>query len=164
MITVHDEPGVLTIDVAGPATMVESPAVQEAVSEGVLRGVHVVRIDLRDCTTMDSTFSGTLLALKRDLELTRGTLTLVSPSLKVVELLGQMGLDGFYDVESAERATGPWHEVAPAPPQVDRLRRLIADAHDELARIPGPAADAFRAVVEELRREGDAGQRRGPGV
>ena len=32
------------------------------------------------------------------------------------------------------------------------LRRLIVNAHDELARIPGPQADAFRAKCAELGR------------
>ena len=104
MLSLHDEPGILTIDVAGAATMVESPAVHETASERMSRGVRVVRIDLRDCVAMDSTFSGTLLALKRELDRLDGTLTLVSPSPKVVEVLAQMGLDGFYDVEIAERA------------------------------------------------------------
>jgi hypothetical protein len=101
---------------------------------------------------MDSTFSGTLLALKRELERLGGTLTLVSPSAKVVEVLSQMGLEGFYAIDPAERARGPWVEISMAPPSVERLKRLIVDAHDELSRVPGPAADAFREVVRELRR------------
>jgi len=114
MLYAHDEPGVLTIDVAGPATMVESPAVHATASARMSRGVRVVRIDLRDCAIMDSTFSGTLLALKRELERKDGTLTLVTPSPKVVELLGQMGLEDFYDLDLAERACGPWEEISPA--------------------------------------------------
>lgn len=152
MLYAHEEPGVLTIDVAGPATMVESTAVHETASERVSRGVRVVRIDLRDCVLMDSTFSGTLLAVKRELERCGGTLTLVSPSPKVVELLGQMGLADFYDVDFSERSCGPWDEISPAAASASRLRRLITDAHEELVRIPGPTADAFRAVVDELRR------------
>lgn len=156
MLCVHDDPRVLTIDVAGPATILESPAVQATASERMSRGVRAVRIDLRDCAAMDSTFSGTLLALKRELEGLGGTLTLVSPSPKVVEILRQMGLEDFYDVDVAERAAGPCREISLAPPKVATLRRLIADAHDELARMPGPHADSFRAVADELRRSEDS--------
>jgi anti-anti-sigma regulatory factor len=132
--------------------MMESPAVHATASERMSRGVRVVRIDLRDCTVMDSTFSGTLLALKRELERRDGTLTLVSPSPKVVELLGQMGLENFYDVELADHARGPWTEIVSAPPSVDRLKRFIAGAHEELVRVPGRPADTFRGVVDQLRR------------
>lgn len=152
MLSAHDEPGILTIDVAGPATVVESPAVHETARDRMSRGVRVVRIDLRDCVVMDSTFSGTLLALKRELERHDGTLTLVSPSPKVVELLGQMGLEGFYDVETGERGPGPWKEIVPAPPSLERIRSVVRAAHDELVRSPGPCEELFRDVARELRR------------
>ena len=63
MIRAHDDGPILTLDIVGVATMMESPAVQEAVALHLARGGRVVRLDLRDCTVMDSTFSGTLLSL-----------------------------------------------------------------------------------------------------
>lgn len=153
MLRSHDEPAVLTIDVEGPATMLESPAVRETASERLAaHGPCALRIDLRDCTTMDSTFSGTLLSLKRQVDKIGGTLTLVSPSEKVLELLRQMGLEDFYNVDVADRIDGAWSELVTSPTNVERLKRMIVDAHDELARVPGPSADTFRSVVEELRR------------
>src|SRR5262249_12764859 len=104
MIRAHLEATVLTLDVGGPASMMESPTVHAAVTKQLTRGVRTVHLDLRDCTLMDSTFSGTLLSLKRLLDKLGGTMSLVSPSTKVVELLGQMGLEGFYTIESAPRA------------------------------------------------------------
>jgi anti-anti-sigma factor len=159
MIRVHEEGAVLTLDVAGPATMMESPAVQTYANERLLRGIRAIRVDLRDCTTMDSTFSGTLLALKRQLAPLGGSFTLVSPSAKVCELLNQMGLVDFYDVALAERVEGAWREITSCTPRVDQLRRLVLDAHDELARVPGPAGRTFRAVADELRRCDPDGRR-----
>jgi anti-anti-sigma factor len=152
MIRAHREPQALTLAVAGPATMTESPAVQASASEEVSRGMRALRVDLRDCTTMDSTFSGTLLALKRQLDAVGGSLTLVSPSPKVCEQLDQMGLDDFYAVDIAAPAEGAWREVPCAPGAIDALRRLVIDAHEQLARVPGPAARTFRGVADELRR------------
>jgi anti-anti-sigma factor len=153
MIRALDQPNVLMLDVAGSATVTETPAVSELASERINEGrIRGVRIDLRDCTMMDSTFSGTLLALKRQLEASGGTLTLVSPSSKVLEMLSQMGLDDFYDVEISERPDGDWKDVAKAPLQLERLQRLILDAHDELVRVP-EAEHTFRDVVDELRRD-----------
>jgi anti-anti-sigma regulatory factor len=152
MLRVHDEPASSTIDVAGAATMIESAAVHETASERIARGVRAIRIDLRDCKMMDSTFLGGLLSLQRHLAGMGGTLTLVSPAPYVVELLGQMGLEGFYAVEVADRSEVGWRELPAVLPRVGTLRRLVIDAHDELARVPGPAAESFRAVVDELRR------------
>jgi anti-anti-sigma factor len=155
MIRAHEDPAVLTLDVAGPATMMESPVVNDAASERLASGVRALCVDLRDCTAMDSTFSGTLLSLKRQLEHAGGTLTLVSPSPTVLALLKQMGLEDFYTIDVADRVQGSWDEIRPKTPSTDKLRRLILDAHDELACVPGLAADAFRPVAEELHRDDD---------
>jgi anti-anti-sigma factor len=152
MIRAHRDPLALTLAVAGPATMTESPAVQQSASEEVSRGMRAVRVDLRDCTAIDSTFSGTLLALKRKLDAVGGSLTLVSPSPKVREQLDQMGLDDFYAVDIAAPAEGAWREVPCTPGTLEALRRLVIDAHEQLARVPGPAGRAFHGVVDELRR------------
>ncbi len=153
MIRSHDEPVVLTLVVEGPATMVESPAVSEATTERLRRGVRALRLDLRDCTALDSTFSGTLLSLKRQLEDVGGTLTLVSPSAKVIDLLRQMDLEDFYTIEIADRIGGLLTDVPTTRPNDERLSRLIVDAHEQLSRVPGAAGAAFRTVVEEMRRD-----------
>jgi anti-anti-sigma factor len=155
MIRTHDDPSILTVDVAGPATMMESPAVASLANERIASGVRAVRIDLRDCTTMDSTFSGTLLALERQLGRLGGSLTLVSPSERVVELLEQMGVDDFYAIELSERGDGPWVVAPLARPRTTILERVVFDAHDELSHLPIPQADAFRAVCDELCRTPD---------
>ena len=152
MIRAHEEPEVLTLDVEGPATMVDSLAVQAMAKEQLACGLREMRVDLRSCTVMDSTFSGTLLGLQRQLDSVGGTLTLVSPSPKVMELLEQMGLEDFYVIEARARANGAAREISGERPDVEELKRLVLDAHDELSRLPGPAGDAFREVAEELRR------------
>lgn len=152
MIRAHEEPGALTLDVAGPATMLESPAVQDAAREEVLRGVRCVRLDLRDCTAIDSTFSGTLLALKRQLDAVGGSLTLVSPSSKVLELLEQMGLEDFYAIDNAERVSGSWKELKALRPETEALEKLVIQAHDELAQVPGAASETFENVATELHK------------
>ncbi len=156
MIRTYEKQGILTLDIAGPATMIESPAVHDAARTSLSRGVRCVRIDLRDCTTMDSTFSGTILSLKRELEELGGALTLVSPSARVLELLREMGLEDFYAIEVGERPVGPCRTIATATPEVATLRRRILDAHEELLRVPGAPGDAFSTVVEELRRDAPA--------
>jgi Sec-independent protein secretion pathway component TatC len=74
---------------------------------------------------MDSTFSGTLLSLKRQLAAIGGALTLVSPSPRVLELLRQMGVDDFYTIEVAERRPCAWIEVPLARPEAFHMPLVI---------------------------------------
>lgn len=157
MIRAHHGPAVLSIGVDGPATMLESAAVQEVADESVAEGARELFVDLRDCTTMDSTFSGTLLSLERRLQGCGGQLTLVSPSPRVMELLRQMGLEDFYKIEEAEptptKDDDGWTEISTASPSVDKLKQVVIESHEELANLPSLAAPAFRTVVEELRKD-----------
>ncbi len=153
MIRLHmDAPTGLTLDIAGKATMVEAPTVERTAIERVEQGARVIRMDLRDCEVLDSTFSGTLLGLKRRLDAIGGELVLVSPSPCVLEVLRLMGLEDFYSIDVAERVGGPWQPVTIVRPETDDLKRLILESHQLLSDVPGPAGNEFRSVVEELRR------------
>lgn len=135
--------------------MAESPVVQELANARIRSGTRMVRIDLRDCTAMDSTFSGMLLVLKRVVEASSGELVLVAPSRKVIEVLRQMGIEDFYATDFAERPPAThaaWREVAVPLPELETLQRVVLESHEELSLVPGPAAEAFREVVRELRR------------
>ena len=114
-----------------------------------------MRLDLRGCTAIDSTFSGTLLSLQRQLEDVGGKLTLVSPSAKVLELLEKMSLDDFYAIEIADPldVDHAGVELPLTRPSGASFGRMVLDAHDELASLPGPAGSVFRTVVEEMRRD-----------
>jgi anti-sigma B factor antagonist len=159
MIRAHfDSPTTLTLDVHGPATMLEGATVEANASAHIARGARVVRVDLRDCTVMDSTFTGTLLALKRRLDALDGELVLVSPSAPVLKSLELMGLDDFYEVDVEARVDGPWQPVTTISPERRDLERLVLDAHELLSDVPGPAAREFRSVVDELRRGQDAAE------
>ena len=157
MIRAHETPTTLTLVVDGPATIAESPAVSTTAKEAIGRGARTLRLDLRDCTSIDSTFSGTLLSLERLLTGVGGTLTLVSPSAKVRDLLEKMGLEDFYAIELAARPDAKGTEVPLTRPTAERLGRMVLAAHDELARVPGPAGTTFRTVVEEMRRDESQG-------
>jgi len=149
MIRAHREGRALTIDIRGQATMMESPAVHTLVRKHMSHGLRALRVDLRDCAMIDSTFAGTLLSLEHQLD----TLTLVSPSPRVLELLRRMGLDDLYTIEAAPHPRGPWIDLSVASPEAEKLTSLVLESHEELAHVAGPHASAFRSVVEELRRD-----------
>src|SRR5438270_13536964 len=88
----HQQDLTATFRVEGRATMANSVPLRRCAERLLGEGTNHVRIDLRDCNYMDSTFLGTLLTLHKTLEKTQGHLTLIAPSVPCSRILDQMGL------------------------------------------------------------------------
>jgi anti-anti-sigma factor len=118
-----------------------------------------VRVDLRRCTYMDSTFLGTLLFIKRATErLKGGEFALVSPSPECCQLLQQMGLRNFYPTVTADEIEAlAWKELATDLDDPDGFRRNVIQAHRELALLPGKPGEAFREVMSVLEKQSGDG-------
>src|SRR5262249_42910507 len=118
-------------------------------------GIAALRVDLRRCTYMDSTFLGTLLFLKRAVDRHgQSEFALVSPSEPCGCLLRQLGLDCFCPIVTMdEPAADTWTELATRQDDVDAFRRQVVQAHEELASLKGPAGETFREVVRCLNKD-----------
>src|SRR4051794_12764395 len=93
----------LTFQVEGWGTMPHSLPPRRLAEQRLAGGVTAIRVDLRHCTYMDSTFMGTLLFLKRAVDRRgQGEFALLSPSPECGKLFRQMGLDAVYPVVTAE--------------------------------------------------------------
>src|SRR2546422_239083 len=51
---------------------------------------------------------------------------------------------------------GPWADLPAEAPDMSLFKRNVAEAHEVLANLPGPAGEQFRAVAECLARAGQA--------
>jgi hypothetical protein len=103
---------------------------------------------------MDSTFLGTLLTLQNTLtKRGEGSLVLLAPSPGCSKLLHQMGLDTFIPTEQNcpdDIDSLPWADLPAEPHDVGSFQRNVVQAHEELANLPGPAGEQFRAVARCL--------------
>jgi anti-anti-sigma factor len=158
IVRVHQHGQTVTFQVEGWTTMKQSLSFRKTAEQSLAAGTRVMRVDLRNCTFMDSTFIGTLINLKREVHRhEQGDFALVCPSAACSRLFQQMGLDGVFPIVTAD-------EVAPAcctelNSGVDDLRafqRNVVQAHEELARLEGPAGEQFRAVVRCLAQDAEA--------
>jgi hypothetical protein len=61
-----------------------------------------------------------------------------------------MGLDDVLPAQSEPLPQVAWTEVGSDPPDVQSLKRAVTDAHEELANLPGPAGEQFKAVARCL--------------
>jgi anti-anti-sigma factor len=150
-VRVHRQDQTVTFRVEGRATMTQSLPMRRYAERSLAEGARNLRIDLRECIYMDSTFLGTLLTLQSTVGKREGcTLTLLSPSPACGKLLYQMGLNTVFRTEPCdEGAITSWSEL-PAEGDVNAFKRNVAQAHEELANLPGPAGEQFRAVARCL--------------
>jgi anti-anti-sigma factor len=155
-IRVHQDPQVLTFRVSGRATMQQSPAFLRAAARSLAGGITSLRVDLHDCAYMDSTFLGSLLALKRQVDAQGGgrDFALLAPSPQCMGLLQQMGMDRVLRItgEAANLPDNEWHALDdPAPDRQAEFKETVVRAHQELAGLPtGSGADQFKAIASKL--------------
>jgi anti-anti-sigma factor len=155
ILRAHQAHQVLTFQVEGEATMFHSVPLCRCAEQALAGEVTTLRVDLRHCTYMDSTFLGTLLLLKRTIEQRgRGDFALTALSPQCQRLLHQMGLDRFYCILAGEELpASAWTELTAGPSQGSGFQHTVIQAHQELANVPGPAGQPFRDVMRCLTQD-----------
>ena len=153
IVRYHLNAQTITFRVEGRAVMNLSLPLRRCAERHLATGTMNVLVDLRDCNYMDSTFMGTLLTLKKSLDRTPGggELTLVAPSESCCKILNQMGLTDVFPAQAvALDPQATWTELPASVDDVNSFKRNIAQAHEELAALPGPAGEQFQAVARCL--------------
>src|SRR5437870_478735 len=109
---VHQDDQTITFRVEGCGRATNILPLRRFAEQALAAGATTLRVDLRRCTHMDSTFIGTLLHLKRAVEKReRGSFLLLSPSTPCSQILRQMGLERIVAIASATEEAGPWTEL-----------------------------------------------------
>lgn len=155
LIRVCQHEGTLTFLVDGWGTMSQCYNIRKLIERCFEQGIDTIRFDLRRCVYMDSTFLGTLLATRRNVERRgAGAFVLVSPSPEALQLLRKMSMDSLFTIVQEDE---PVDAIPGVVPRVlcdaDTLRNNILDVHRELAQLPGAAGEPFRAMVQGFERE-----------
>lgn len=152
----------LSFLVVGKVTCHHSPALRQYAEEGLQSGATSVQVDLRDCSYCDSTFLGTLLALKRRFDPAgNGKFRLVCPSATFRQMLAQIGAERLFYITNEANAPDiqtTWQQLADSVDRIAarRFKQNVVEAHQELASAGGPLAQRFAPLAEAVRRELDA--------
>jgi anti-anti-sigma factor len=149
ILRVQQKEGTVLFQLEGQATVVLGLPLRRVAEQSLGSGVSSIRMDLRHCTWMDSTFVGTLLLLFRaTMSKERGEFSLVSPSPECRRILKQMGVDRICVIQQEdELPPESWTEVERVPAEGDSFRCNVLQAHQELAELPGAVGETFRKVV-----------------
>jgi len=155
-VSVHQADQTIIFRVDGYGRATNSLPLRRFAEQALAAGPTNLRVDLRRCLHMDSTFIGTLLQLKRTAEKQgQGSLVLLSPSTQCGQILRQMGLDRIFTVESAAEEAGPWTELG-SNEDTTAFKCNAIEAHQELATLEGPVGESFRQVVRCLKEDPEA--------
>jgi len=141
----------VTFQIEGPGTVRQGLPLRRLAERCLDGEVAKLRVDLRHCTWMDSTFVGTLLVLLKTVKRRgRGDFAVVSPSATSRRVLKQMGIETVCPLCEDEAPTGPSLEVDALSDDGESFKCQVLEAHEELAELPGPAGETFRAMVRCL--------------
>ena len=135
------------------------PALRQYAEDALSCGATAIEIDLADCTHCDSTFLGTLLALRQALHVHGpSALRLVHPSQPVRHIFSQMGADRLFQIvdhSPASLGDMTWEQLRDdsARAQSLRFKQTVVDAHQALASAGGELTERFAPLAEAMREE-----------
>jgi anti-anti-sigma factor len=153
-VRVCREAETVTFQVVGWGRMLQSMPVRRFAEMSLADGARELRVDLRRCTYVDSTFLGTLLYLRRTVNRYDARLVLVSPAPECCRLFRQMGVEDCLPAVTAEECTADnWTELACEADSADAFNRNVLQAHEELANLGGAAGRQFEAVARGLAKD-----------
>ena len=156
VVRIHEEEKRVTFLVEGQGTMHLSPCVRRHAEAQLAGGAASLTFDLRGCTYLDSTFLGTLVALKRSAacQVPACDFALICPSAECRQLFKQMWFEGVFRIATAAAPPScDCHDLPPDSHDVSAFKHNIVQAHQELAELAGPAGDPFRALAARMTKE-----------
>ncbi len=149
--------GIVIIRVTGKGTHMVCPSLRhvfEQTSQEIPQPRYI--LDLEDCTTMDSTFMGTLASIGlHQRERTGSQAIVTNMNDHVRHLLNTLGLKYILDMRKSQvRVHADEQQFAAAPPpDVNRLQRILMmiEAHERLVDVDHENEVKFEGVLRHLR-------------
>ncbi len=165
-ITVGAAGKVVWIKVLGKGSFENASRLKTLAFELINRGSREFVIDLEECSSMDSTFMGTLTGIAQRLfQLGQGGIHVIHLNPHTRELLSNLGLDQLFDVqedlsiykdpENMEAESAAASAGQESPEALDRRAqaKLMYEAHLALSDISAENAAKFKDVLDFLRQD-----------
>ncbi|MCB9851925.1 MAG: STAS domain-containing protein [Phycisphaerales bacterium] len=145
----------LLIRCGGRCTMGVCPAIRATISDRSTNPLEHIYIDLSGTESIDSTFTGFLLALRRGKATPDApALHLVAPAPNVLRSLELMQVRRLMDIVDAMPAEDvEWTALAAEPLDAAQSGELVIDAHEELIEADERNRAKFGHVVELFRKD-----------
>lgn len=146
------------VKVHGHATFQQAGDLRDFVHAQLAARHSGVLVDLDNCSSVDSTFVGTLTSLTMKYRRTGlGCLKLFNVRPRVREVLATLGLTRVLEIcdDAGNAAAANYSVLATAPRSKIDIARLMLTAHETLAQLNEQNAVEFKNVVDYLRAKLD---------
>jgi len=149
--------------VRGMATFKLAPSFKQATQAARLAGSLLIVVDMAACTSMDSTFMGSIASLGLALKKSGSPLILINLQPNAAALLRGLGVDRILQVYPVGALPNGIGDLAPlvqnlqpiaSEPTTEReLAALMYDAHETLTKVDPENLQRFKDVLAFLRED-----------
>ena len=154
-VFLSDKNGVQHIRVKGNASFVCAPPLRELAKKLAAEPFAGLRIDLQECTWMDSTFMGMLAMLGLNAKKKGVPAEIYNASEQNEKLLCGLGLKKVFEFKSGPSMTGDDVPAASNACTAESNARNVLDAHRTLMDIDEGNVQKFEKVVEYVKKDID---------
>lgn len=148
--------GIYTVRVAGKGTFECAPGLRSLGKTLDLTSFQEVRVDLRECTWMDSTFMGILAMIGLRAKRINAKMTILNAGPQNTALLCGLGLKKLFAFEDAAAESGADNEAqqgAAAENSAQENARMVLDAHETLMNVDEANVSKFKGVVSLVKND-----------
>lgn len=143
------------VRVSGPGNVKICPTLQDFAKRMLVEGYRKFIVDLGECSTMDSTFMGTLVEIASLAPPMAESLMVINAQPHCEGLLEGLGLDNVLRIKRGSTDV-PGVRLEPLPEyaatQTERMR-LIRTAHENLVKIDERNEEEFGPFLRQLTKE-----------
>ena len=154
-IFLSEKDGIHHIRVKGNASFVCAPPLRELAKRLAAEPFSGLKIDLQECTWMDSTFMGMLAMLGLNARKKNAPAEIYNASEQNEKLLGGLGLKKVFEFKTGPSQVGDEVQAASNESTPESRARNVLDAHQTLMDIDEGNVSKFEKVVEYVRKDID---------
>ena len=161
-VFLSDKDGVQFIRVKGNASFVCAPPLRELAKKLAAEPFAGLKIDLEECTWMDSTFMGMLAMLGLNAKKKGVPAEIYNASEQNEKLLAGLGLKKVFEFKSGPFTAGDDVPAASNAVTPESNARNVLDAHQTLMDIDEGNVQKFEKVVEYVKKDIDKMEQKAP--
>ena len=154
-VFLSDKDGIQYIRVKGNAPFVCAPPLRELAKKLAAEPFAGLKIDLEECTWMDSTFMGMLAMLGLNAKKKGVSAEIHNASEQNEKLLGGLGLKKVFEFKTGPFMAGDDAQAASNDSTPEGRARNVLDAHQTLMDIDEGNVQKFEKVVEFVKKDID---------
>ena len=154
-IFLSEKDGIHHIRVKGNASFVCAPPLRELAKRLAAEPFSGLKIDLQECTWMDSTFMGMLAMLGLNARKKNAPAEIYNASEQNEKLLCGLGLKKVFEFKTGPSQFGDEVQAASNESTPESRARNVLDAHQTLMDIDEDNVSKFEKVVEYVRKDID---------